>query len=138
MTVTPTYHVFEMYKVHHGGTLLPTENGPADYTIGDATIPSVHVSASRDKDGRIHMSLVNARPDVPAPVTVKVAGAMPADVSGRILSADAMDAHNTFDRPNAVQPTTLEGATVRGDVIELTLPAKSVAVLALDGENLRR
>jgi alpha-N-arabinofuranosidase len=138
MTVTPTYHVFEMYNVHQGATLLPTENGPADYAAGDANVPSVIVSASRNAAGLIHISLVNARPDEPAKVTLKIAGVTPAEVSGRILSADEMDAHNTFERPNAVQPAALEGATVRGDTIEFTLPAKAVAVLALDGENLRR
>jgi alpha-N-arabinofuranosidase len=132
MTVTPTYHVFEMYKVHQGATLLPTEHGPADYAIGEQTIPSVFVSASRDAEGPIHVSLVNARPDEPVNVTVQVASATVRNVAGRVLSAEALDAHNTFERPNAVSPVALEGAHAKGDAIALTLAAKSVTMLELN------
>src|SRR4029450_8087229 len=79
MVLTPTYHVFEMFKVHQGATLLPTENGPSDYEIacgggGGKKIPSIYVSASKDKEGRIHVSLVNARPDRAAKLTVNLSG----------------------------------------------------------------
>ena len=40
-------------------------------------------------------------------------------------------AHNTFELPNAVQPAAFGGATVKGDTLEVKLPAKAVVVLAL-------
>ena len=62
---------------------------------------------------------------------MKLAGLAPKAVAGRVLTATAMDAHNTFEAPNAVQPAAFGGASVRGDTLEVKLPAKSVVVLAL-------
>jgi alpha-N-arabinofuranosidase len=50
-------------------------------------------------------------------------------VSGRMLTAPAISSHNTFDAPDTVQPRALEGATVDGGKLSVTLPAKSVVVL---------
>ena len=33
MLLTPTYHVFEMYTVHHDATLLPTELAGPEYAF---------------------------------------------------------------------------------------------------------
>ena len=65
MIVTPTYWVFEMYTVHQDATLLPSELQSADYEFGDKTIPAVSASASRDKDGKIHVTLCNLNPNQP-------------------------------------------------------------------------
>jgi len=132
MLRTPTYHVFEMYKVHQGATLLPTENGPADFEIGDKKISSVYASASQDAEGHVNLSLVNARPDRPARVTVNVSGVTPKSATGRILTADAMDAHNTFDQPDAVKPSDFSGAKIDGNKLIVTLPAKSIVTLRID------
>jgi alpha-N-arabinofuranosidase len=92
----------------------------------------VSASATRAADGSaVHLSLANTSPGQPVSLTVKLAGVAPRAVTGRILTAAAMNAHNTFEAPGAVQPAAFTGATVRGDTLELTLPAKSVAVLAL-------
>ena len=132
MILTPTYHVFEMYKVHQGATLLPSENGPSDYEVGDGKkAPSVFVSASKDNQGKIHVSLVNARPDRAAKVTVKLTGASAKSAKGRVLTADKIDAHNTFDAPTTVQPTML-AADVKGDQLTVSLPAKAVAVIEVE------
>src|SRR5262249_3960253 len=48
MVLTPTYHVFEMYTVHHDAKLLPTELQSADCQSSTDKIPQVNVSASRD------------------------------------------------------------------------------------------
>ena len=60
MLLTPTYHVFEMYKVHHDATRLPVELASPDYEFDGHEMPALSVSASRDKDGVVHVSLVNA------------------------------------------------------------------------------
>jgi alpha-N-arabinofuranosidase len=64
-------------------------------------------------------------------LTVKLAGFTPKAVAGRVLTAPAIDAHNTFEAPDAVRPAVFSGAAVKGDTLEVTLPAKSVVVLAL-------
>jgi alpha-N-arabinofuranosidase len=64
-------------------------------------------------------------------LTVEVAGLAPKSVAGRVLTAPAMNAHNTFEMPSAVQPAAFEGASLRDGTLEVKLPAKAVVVLAL-------
>ena len=52
MILTPTYHVFEMYTVHHDATMLPVEMRSANYTFDGDTIPAISASASRDQTGK--------------------------------------------------------------------------------------
>ncbi len=132
MILTPTYHVFEMYKVHQGGTFLPVELETPDYPLGANKIPAISASASRDeKTKAIYLSLVNTKPKEPVAVTCKLAGVTPKTVAGRILTAPEMNAYNTFPAPNAVHPETFTGAQIEGDSLNLTLPPKSVVVLDL-------
>ena len=109
--------------------VFPEHAENPDYEIGDKKVPSVHVSASKSQDGKTHVSLVNALPDREAKVTLKLSGLDAKKAAGRIITADKLDAHNTFDQPNAVKPAAFEKADVKGDSIALTLPAKSVVVL---------
>jgi alpha-N-arabinofuranosidase len=53
-------------------------------------------------------------------------------VRGRVLTAAAMTAHNTFDEPTHVCPTEFHGATLAGNQLKLTVPAKAVVSLELD------
>ncbi len=131
MIVTPTYHVFEMYKVHQDATYLPVELTAPDYTFDGKSIPSLHASASRDKTGKIHLSLVNLDPHRAAQVSAKLTGAEARTVTGRILTADKMDAHNTFDNPEAVKPVEFTGIQRKGADLALALPAKSVVVIEI-------
>lgn len=129
MILTPTYHAMEMYKVHQGGTLLPSEITTPDYTMANRSVPVINVSSSRDASGKIHVSLVNAEPNRPATVTMRVTGKTGARVTGRVLTGPAMNTMNTFDQPETVKPAAFSGAQVQGEQIMLTLPAKSVVVL---------
>ncbi|HTS19306.1 MAG TPA: alpha-N-arabinofuranosidase [Verrucomicrobiae bacterium] len=131
MIVTPTYHVFEMYKVHQNATFLPVDITAPPYKLGPDSVPGVDASASRDNDGRIHLSLVNLSPQSDASVAVKLAGATVKAATGRVLTASAMDAHNTFDDPNAVMPKAFTSFELKDSNLTVTLPSKSVIVLEI-------
>ena len=133
MILTPTYHVFEMYKVHHDATMLPMDLECADYQFGDEEVPTIDVSASKNKSGKIHISLCNLDPMNPVEVACKLLGIEPAKVSGRVLTADAITAHNTFDTPEAVKPAGFNNFSLRDDMLTVKLPAKSVVVLEIGG-----
>jgi len=49
MIVTPTYHVMEMYTVHHDALLLPVSVQGGIYAVGEGSLPAISVSASRDR-----------------------------------------------------------------------------------------
>jgi alpha-N-arabinofuranosidase len=131
MVLTPTYHVFEMFKVHQGATALPVELTTPDYSFGNERIPAVSASASRDAAGRVHLSLVNTNPHGPQTVTCTLQGVAPKAVTGRVLTGPAMKAHNTFAAPHAVEPQTFTGAKLDAGQITVVLPAMSVVVLEL-------
>ncbi len=131
IVLTPTYWVFEMYKVHQGATVLPLELKTPDYKFGDAAIPAVSASASRDAAGKIHISLVNTDPHRPATLTCTLTGLTSKTVTGRVLTAPEINSVNTFAHPDTVKPVAFDGASLSGDNLQLTLPAKSVVVLEL-------
>jgi alpha-N-arabinofuranosidase len=126
---TPTYHVYMMYKPFRGATALAFDLATPDYAYGAAAVPAIHASAARAPDGRIVLSLVNIDPHRAAHVAATVPGQT--TVAGTILTAEAMDAHNSLDRPDAVKPAPFAGATLSGEVLNVALPAKSVVVLEL-------
>jgi alpha-N-arabinofuranosidase len=133
MLLTPTYHVFDMYQVHHDGTFVPLDLQTDDYVQGAEKIPTLSASASKDAQGRLHVSLVNLDPKAAVAVKAAIAGAKFSSVAGRVLTADAVDAHNTFDAPNRVRPAAFTSATLRDATLELQLPPRSVVVLTLAG-----
>jgi alpha-N-arabinofuranosidase len=131
LLLTPTYHVFEMYKVHQGATLLPLDVSSPEYTLAGSSIPSLHASASRDKSGKLHVSIVNLDPNRSASLSLKIIGTGVRSATGRILTGPAMNSMNTFDQPEAVKPVPFNGAVVSPDQIRISLPAKAVVVLEL-------
>jgi alpha-N-arabinofuranosidase len=128
MLLTPTYHVFEMYLPFQDSTFLPTDLVAPEYRHGEVSIPAVSVSAARTKDGKLALALVNTDPGVGARLRVKFAGATAGKVSARVLTSPAMNTHNTFDKPDTLQPATFSAAKRQGDDWVFELPAKSVVV----------
>jgi alpha-L-arabinofuranosidase len=132
MLLTPTYHVFHMYKPFQDAVSLPLEIKTARYKYGKWTVPQVSASAARTKTGAIVIALANLDPHRTANIGAAIAGANEGRLKGEILTAEAMDAHNSFDNPDAVHPVAFAGATLTGGKLSLALPPKSVVVLTLE------
>ncbi|NLX69915.1 MAG: alpha-N-arabinofuranosidase [Clostridiales bacterium] len=132
MVLTPTYHVFYMYKVHQNSRLLPVEIENSQYSYKDDSIPQVSVSSSKDDQNRIHISLCNLDPNSYAHISCELRGADKSNVSGTILTADQMNVHNTFDEPDKIEPVEFHGASIAGNSLDIKLPPKSVVVLTLE------
>jgi alpha-N-arabinofuranosidase len=131
MILTPTYHVFELFTPHHDATLLPIALEHGTYALGDDDIPAVHGSASRDSTGAIHITLVNLDPNTSRSVEADIRGTSISTGRGRILTADTMNAHNTFEHPDRVHPVAFRGIRVMGQRLTIELPPKSVVALEL-------
>ena len=130
MITTPTYHVFDLYQGHQGATLLPCAIESGDYALGERRIPQISASASRDERGTILLTLCNADPSRPAEVQCEVRGAALTRAAARVLTAPDMRDHNTFDAPDHVSPSDLDGIQVDGSAIRLQLPPMSVVALS--------
>jgi len=131
MILTPTYHVFDMFKDHQGATLLPSELTCEDYASGEQKIPGLSVSASKDKSGAVHVTLCNLNPTHSARINCELQGAKAGEISGQVLTAAEMNAHNTFEQPNVVKPEPFKEVQLAGGGFVATLPPKSVVALEL-------
>jgi alpha-N-arabinofuranosidase len=132
MLLTPTYYVYLLYKVHHDATLLPTELAGPKYAFEKDQVPAMNVSASRDGSGKVHVSLVNIDPHNAVEVTAQLQGMKAKRVSGQVLTAAEITAHNTFEKPENVEPAGFNDAKVTESGFTATLPAKSIVVLQIE------
>ena len=130
MLLTPTYHVFDLYKVHHDAKLIPVQFQSPDYVNGDQKIPALNISASKDSTGAVHISLVNIDANKPISIQTTIDGNWKS-ATGRILTSDKVNDYNSFDQPNKVIIKPFNGAKLQGNKLSIDLPAKSVVVVRL-------
>jgi alpha-N-arabinofuranosidase len=131
MVLTPTYHVFDMYKVHQGATSIPVELEAPQYAFGAVSVPSVNASASKAANGALNVSLVNLNPKRSTQLAISLKGAAAKRVTGQVLTGAAMNAMNTFEAPNTVRPAPFKSFKLSGDRVTVELPARSVVVLQM-------
>ncbi|MFN8446113.1 MAG: alpha-N-arabinofuranosidase [Caldilineaceae bacterium] len=131
MVLTPTYHVFEMYKGHHDATLLPLHLQTESYQFEGASIPALSASASRNGAGKINLTLSNLNPNQAAEIMVDLRGVEAKQVNGRILTDSKLDSHNTFDHANRIHPVAFDDVKLTHNLLTLSLPAKSVVALEI-------
>ncbi len=131
MVLTPTYHVFEMYKVHQDAILLPSDiTSSVDLEYDGEGLPVLNASSSKSEDGFINISLVNIHPDKDIELECSLRGADDVkSVTGQIITASDLNTHNTFDAPENVTLEAFDKAKVKNNVIKVTIPAKSVVLL---------
>jgi alpha-N-arabinofuranosidase len=130
MILTPTYHVFDMYKVHQDAVKLPVY--VESETVGG--LPAVSASVSEDEEGRIHISLVNVDLQKEQKVKLELRGltlSPSVKAKGRIVTSDNMTDHNTFDRPDVVKVKDFNAPRVSGGSLSTELPPMSVVSLEL-------
>ena len=130
MLLTPTYHVFDLYKVHQDAKLIPIQFTSPDYASGNEKIPALNVSASKDSTGAMHVSLVNLDPNKNISVQTTLDGAWKS-VSGRMVTSEKLTDINTFEKLNKITVTSFSGAKLNGNKLEVDVPAKSVVTLEL-------
>ena len=118
MVLTPTYHVFEMFKSYQDATALAIDIKTPWYNKDASTMPAVNASAVRDKDGRLHIGLVNVDPNRGDDDHGQALRRDCRPVTGRVLTAPAINSHNTFEQPAVVKPAAFTGATIESGAPE--------------------
>jgi alpha-N-arabinofuranosidase len=131
MVLTPTYHVFRMFRVHQQARLLNIDLRSEEYAYGNRSIPSISASASVDNEGKVHISLANLNPNKAISVTCPVIGESYKKVTGEILTATEMNSFNSFDNPESVKPGSFSDFKYSNGVLTINMPSKSVVVLEL-------
>ena len=131
MLLTPTYHAFDMYKVHFDAIKLPVHVESDDIRVGFGSIPAISASASVDGEDKIHVSLCNADPVKDQKISLDLRGFSPKSVSGQIITSANMQDHNTFDNGNKVGIKPFADALISRSNVTVTLPSKSVVTLEI-------
>ncbi len=125
MMLTPTYHVFRMYVPFQDARFVPLQLEQGGYKFGNIALPQVDAIAAKGMDGKLWLALINLDANRAAELVVKAKAA-----TGETLTADEVNAVNTFAAPNLVAPKPYR-ATAAGGIVTLKLAAKSVTVVAL-------
>jgi alpha-L-arabinofuranosidase len=120
-----------MYIVHQDAIRLPLDLKAPDFELDGRKMPAISVSASRDDRGRLHISIVNAHARDVVHLECELKGVNAAKVTARILTADKLDAHNTFDDPDRVKPASFDKAAIDSGKLAADIPPRSIVVLEL-------
>lgn len=132
MILTPTYHVFDMYKVHQESILLPHYLQSEKYVEGDKALSALHVSSSKDKNGKIHLSIVNIHPNKSMSLNCVIRGIEKIDkVKGQIITAPSLNTHNTFENPEQITIQDFKDVSIKEQNISINIPAKAVITLEI-------
>ena len=127
MLLTPTYHVFDLYKAHQDATLVPVTVA-CDEVEG---VQQITASASI-KEGVLTITAANVAADKAEKVVLDVANFDAKNVSVRILTGEMHDM-NTFEDKEKVKIADFTDFACTEEGIVLNLPACSVAEVTIRG-----
>jgi len=131
MILTPTYFVFDLYKVHHDAAYLPLSINSEKYIVNNDTLDAVSATASRDSMGTIHISLVNINPDKDISITCSLEGFSPDKASGSIITSGNIKDYNTFEEPNKIGIKEFNNFKIDSGKLIINMPAKSIIGIGL-------
>ncbi|MCL2286111.1 MAG: alpha-N-arabinofuranosidase [Firmicutes bacterium] len=125
MVLTPTYHVYDLYKCHHDATNVYTFFEAEQIGTGSDQIPNFSATASIGKDGGLNISMTNTSADTALSVEICLEGMDAKKAAARILTGNIGD-HNRFEDPEKVKITDFNGIEITDGKLYLTMPACSV------------
>ncbi|MVA76667.1 alpha-N-arabinofuranosidase [Auraticoccus sp. F435] len=133
LVLTPTYHVFEMNTGHHDARRLDVhlqdDSDPRE--VEGQPLELLSASAST-KDGTALVSLSNLDADRPRSVLLDLRGMEVTGHRARVLTAPAIQAHNTPADPTAVAPAEHDGVQPHPRGLLVELPPHSYTTVSLD------
>ena len=152
-TLTPTFHVFQMYLPHRGAQAIranftapeitnplakaPTPAGGNSYTgalEAKATLAGLSGSASIATTGNgklLTLTVTNPHLDRPLTTEIALRGASIASATGTVLAESDVHAHNDFAHPTAVHPRPATITNPAAGRLTHTFPPASVTTLQL-------
>ena len=131
MILTPTYHVFDLYKEHQGAERVESYiqqdlTGPEE-----ARVNALSVSASEDENGRLHATVVNLDAENSRNLTCLLEGGEYRRAKVSLISGD-MYAHNDFGGKTEVTIRSLPELEVKENTFTVNLPACSVMRITIE------
>ena len=134
MVLTPTYHVFEMYKVHQDAEFLPVDYQTSVIARTDkGEVPSLSATASR-KDGVMNVDVTNPKLDSAQKVILSwdsMDKVRKGKVSARILTSKNVSDFNDFGKKAKVASAEFKDYKITDEGIEINIPAASIVSFAI-------
>lgn len=131
MLLTPTYHIFNMYKYHQDAQLLDSFVETENIGVEEEwQVPNLTESVSMDVDGNIHITLTNLSLTEDYPVETILTDYEAKEVKGEIVHGEMTD-KNTFEDKECVKVCEFTGAEITEKGIRFTIPRCSVLHLTV-------
>lgn len=126
--LTPTYHVFEMNTGHHDAASLTAHvlNGGTH----ENQVPLLSASASTTGDTAL-ISLSNLDANQAREVVLDLRGRTVTGHTARILTAGALNDHNSPEHPDTVRPQPHNGVQKHARGLQIEMPAHSYVTVSL-------
>ncbi len=131
MILTPTYHVFDLYKQHQEAELLESYIETKTIGIEGEQVPNLTESVSLGKDGKLHMTLTNLSIKETYPIEVVLTDAKVISLEGSIVKGN-MRAHNTFEEQDKVKVQPFNEIKRAENGICFPIPPCSVLYIAIE------
>ena len=132
MLLTPTYHVMKMYSVHQDATLLPIDFESPDFELDGRKLPAISISASKDAEGKVHVSIVNIDSKKSHKVDLELRGGDYKKATASIVRSGKLQDFNSFDDPDKIVTENYDGFKKSKESLSVDMPPFSVVVLELD------
>ncbi|MCL2500040.1 MAG: alpha-N-arabinofuranosidase [Defluviitaleaceae bacterium] len=130
MVLTPTYHVFDLFKHHHDARLVHTFAETETIGTEKFTVPHLNASASVNGEGTLTVTMVNPSADKELSVEILFTDMGAKTAKGRILTGGTHD-FNGFDSPEKVKITGFDEINLVPGMVSLTLPPCCVMELRI-------
>lgn len=130
MVLTPTYHVFDLYRGHQDATLIESHVQQDLTGTREAQVPAMHVSASEDREGKVHATLVNLCANKPHTVRCSVNGGSFASAAVRYING-SFNSHNGFGQQAQVSIRTMPEISVCDGGFMIDVPPLCVMEIEL-------
>ncbi|WP_160685799.1 alpha-N-arabinofuranosidase [Clostridium sp. C2-6-12] len=126
MILTPTYHVFNMYKCHQEATLVESYIDTKNIGIEEENqVPNLHESVSVDAEGRINITINNLSVSEAYDIQGILVDREVKAVKATVLTNE-MGAYNTFDEPETVKPEEFKDFKITDKGIDFKIPKCSI------------
>lgn len=120
MILTPTYHVFELYKNHQDANLIDIHGSKHDFVSQTASV----------KDNQLTISITNYHHEDEVNLNYDLFDTFEV-IDASYITGSELDTHNTFENPNAITKLKLTEYSIDGTKLNLMLPSKSICTFTI-------
>ena len=133
MVLTPTYHVFKMYKAHQNNTLIGSYITTDNIESKEIrrTCPQLIESASVDENGVIYSTITNTSATKKSKIKCQVADTKVKSIKAEILTGE-IHAKNDFENTDAVNVDEFTDFRKLSDGFTATIPPCSVVKFVIE------